>query len=635
MKTLPLHLILLSILVNSVFAQENLKDTIPINEAVITGSKVEVSRKNIPLSVTSITEEEIVQSNETNVLPLISQQVPGVFVTEKGVTGFGVSDGAAGKISMRGIGGSPNTQVLMLIDGHPQYMGIFGHPLPDAYVTTDVEKIEVIRGPASILYGSNAMGGVINIITKKQKKDGLNGNFHAMYGSYNTQKYSGSVGYKKDKLSTFISINREHTDGHRDTSNFDITNGYIKMDYKVNEHFTATADFSIADFISEDPGAESTVGTTPQFFEVDITRGKAALSIDNKYASFEGAFKVFYNFGEHDLSDGWHSNDRNTGLMFYQSFHPFTGNTFTFGVDYKNFGGKGSPISTMAKDEDGNVIFENGSPKMIVSPYNNVWTTINEYAFYAYSQQKILEDLRLSAGIRYENNSAYGDEWIPQVGLVYRPFASTTLKTSVSKGFRSPTIRELYLFPPANDELEPERMMSYDFTIMQELFNNKLNIELTGYIADGENLIITIPAPPPPPRNVNSDAFHHKGIEFLAKWQITKTTFFHLNYAYLSMKEPLLAAPENQLFLNLRQQFGKFNLSLNSEFVNNLYLKVEENNTVTEDYVLVNARLNYKINKSISVYTNAKNILNQDYAINYDYPMPGFTMFAGINIHFD
>ena len=76
------------------------------------------------------------------------------------------ASGAAGGISIRGIGGSPNTQMLVLIDGHPQFMGLMGHPLPDAYVASDVERVEVVRGPASILYGTNAMGGVINIITR-------------------------------------------------------------------------------------------------------------------------------------------------------------------------------------------------------------------------------------------------------------------------------------------------------------------------------------------------------------------------------------------------------------------------------------------------------------------------------------
>ncbi len=148
----------------------NMQPTVLESEmVVVTGTRVEVARKNVPLTISVISEDEIRQSSETALLPVLSERVPGVFVTERGVTGFGVADGAAGNITVRGVGGSPNTQVLVLIDGSPQFMGIFGHPLPDAYVASDVERIEVIRGPASILYGTSAMGGVVNIITKKQK----------------------------------------------------------------------------------------------------------------------------------------------------------------------------------------------------------------------------------------------------------------------------------------------------------------------------------------------------------------------------------------------------------------------------------------------------------------------------------
>jgi len=69
-----------------------------------------------------------------------------------------VANGTAGQISIRGIGVNPTTGVLILIDGHPQYMGIMGHPLADSYVASDAERVEVIRGPGSLLYGSNAMG---------------------------------------------------------------------------------------------------------------------------------------------------------------------------------------------------------------------------------------------------------------------------------------------------------------------------------------------------------------------------------------------------------------------------------------------------------------------------------------------
>ena len=85
--------------------------------------------------------------------------------------GYGVSDGAAGSMNLRGIGGAAG--MLILIDGHPQYMGLMGHPIADAYQSMLAERVEVLRGPASVLYGSNAMGGVVNIVTRKIQQDGV------------------------------------------------------------------------------------------------------------------------------------------------------------------------------------------------------------------------------------------------------------------------------------------------------------------------------------------------------------------------------------------------------------------------------------------------------------------------------
>lgn len=113
-----------------------------MEEVVITGTKTEINRNNVPLTVSVVSKEKIENSSESTLLPVLSEQVPGLFVTERGVTGFGVSTGSAGQISF--------------------------------------------RGPASTLYGTNAMGGVINIITKEQKEDGFKANVRAMYGSYNT-----------------------------------------------------------------------------------------------------------------------------------------------------------------------------------------------------------------------------------------------------------------------------------------------------------------------------------------------------------------------------------------------------------------------------------------------------------------
>ena len=93
--------------------------------------------------------------------------------------------GAAGGINLRGISGGAG-QLLVLIDGHPQYQGIYGHPISDSYQTQMAERIEVLRGPASVLYGSNAMGGVMNIVTRQARKDGVRTNINLGAGSYGT-----------------------------------------------------------------------------------------------------------------------------------------------------------------------------------------------------------------------------------------------------------------------------------------------------------------------------------------------------------------------------------------------------------------------------------------------------------------
>lgn len=137
---------------------------INLKGVVVSANKIHVNRNSVPLSISVIEREEIEASSESALLPVLSERVPGLFVTEKGITGFGVSEGAAGTVNIRGVG--QGNKVLMLFDGQPQWAGIFGHSLPDTYVASDVERVEVIRGPGALLYGSNAMGGVVNIITR-------------------------------------------------------------------------------------------------------------------------------------------------------------------------------------------------------------------------------------------------------------------------------------------------------------------------------------------------------------------------------------------------------------------------------------------------------------------------------------
>ena len=615
-------------------SQSITKDTVKIDEVVVTGTKTEVARKNVPMTISVINRNEIDQSSSSNLLPLISEQVPGVFVTERGITGFGVSGGAAGQINIRGLGGNPSAQVLILIDGHPQFMGLMGHPLPDAYVASDAAKVEVIRGPASILYGSNAFGGVINIITRQQKEDGFTANSRVMYGSYNTQKYMANAGFKKNKFTLFASVNHDYTKGHRDTSDFSITNGYLKSGYTFNEHLKMYADVSLAKFNAADPGPVGGIAG----YRIDILRGESSFSLENNYKHLEGALKLYYNYGEHIISDGWRSNDNMYGLMFYQSLKLLPGTSITAGYDNMQYGGKGSPITTVIRDEEGNIVPGPNGPQFVLSDWNNKWISMGNQAAFSYISQNIAGKLVLNAGLRYEINKIYGSELIPQAGFAFHPSAITNFKGSVSKGYRPPTIRELYLFPPANDNLKPERMINYELSWDQEWLNGKVETELTGYIATGENLIVAVPSsPPPPPIYRNTGNFTNKGIEFSGSYNPLKNLRFKANYAYIHMKTPLPATPEHNLFISGYYNVNKFNVYISLQQIINLY-NSDNSGTISiiqDHYTLLKAKASYRLNKLLEVYIMGDNLLNQNYQINNGYPMPGITAFAGINFHFE
>lgn len=128
-----------------------------IEEVVITGTRAATNIRHLSQTVNVIDRKAIEESNRLSLLPLLTEQVPGLFITQRGFAGYGVSGGSAGNISMRGLSGS-SSRFLVLIDGHPNYAGIYGHPIADSYQSRMTDRVEVVRGPASLLYGSSAMG---------------------------------------------------------------------------------------------------------------------------------------------------------------------------------------------------------------------------------------------------------------------------------------------------------------------------------------------------------------------------------------------------------------------------------------------------------------------------------------------
>lgn len=605
---------------------------INLKGVVISANKIQVNRNSVPLSISVIERDEIEASSESALLPVLSQRVPGLFVTQKGITGFGVNNGSAGTVNIRGVG--QGNKVLMLFDGQPQWAGIFGHSLPDTYVASDVERVEVIRGPGSLMYGSNAMGGVVNIITRHHKQEGRRTQARIMYGSYNTQKYMLNNGYNIGNFSSFISVNHDRTDGHRPDSKFHITNGFANLGYKINEHYKVTGDLSLAKFKTQNPGE---IEAPVLDYLVDVLRGTTSFALENNYEKTSGALRVFHNWGNHEVNDGYspggtprdylfRSDDRNTGVLLYQSFRLVKGNTFTAGIDYKNWGGHAWNDSI------------NGRKGELIDK------SVNEVAGYVIMQQDLFDMLSINAGVRYEHNSVFGGEWVPQAGLTVRPFDGNVIRASFSKGFRSPNIREMYMWGAANDELKPENMFNYEVAVGQSFLDGRLYGEVTAFFIDGKNMIESvsvIPGQMYPMKNRNVGTFTNKGIEFEGRYQLLNNLSMDMNYSYLHTSKPLLAAPAHKLNVGATYSPGRFTFNANLQSVYDLYVRLENTaqkvSEVKENYTVLNARAAYRFgtrDKGMNLFVKGENLTATRYTINYGFPMPKAVFMGGIDVTF-
>ena len=594
--------------------------TSTIDEIVVTGTRNETDIRHLPMTVSILNRVEIERNNTPSLLPILTEQIPGLFTTARGVMGYGVSGGAAGGMSLRGIS-SGSGQLMVLIDGHPQYMGLMGHSIADAYQSLMAERVEVLRGPASVLYGSNAMGGVVNIVTRKMREDGVKTNINAGYGSFNTLQTEVTNRVRKGRFSSVISGSYNRTDGHRADMGFEQYGGYVKLGYEISDNWNISADVNVTHFNASNPGA-----VTEPLIDNDqqITRGMASFALENNYEKTSGALSLFYNWGKHWINDGYHlgdepldyrfnSRDKMMGVSWYQSAQLFSGNRLTLGVDYFHFGG------------DSWNSFLNGNREEIVDK------TQDEIAAYLDFRQYIVRWLTFDAGVRIDHHSHVGTEWVPQAGFSFHLPANIEIKAMAAKGFRYPTIREMYMFMPANPDLKPERMWNYELAFSQKLLEGRLSYGINLFYINGDNMIMTTRIDGRP-LNINTGRIKNAGVEAQVMYYINREWAVNANYSYLHMKYPVLAAPEHKLYAGGAFNKGRWSISTGIQYVAGLYTVLSP--AETERFVLWNMRGAFQPVEWVDIWVRGENLLAQEYEINAGFPMPRATVTAGINIDF-
>ncbi|WP_289159405.1 TonB-dependent receptor [uncultured Muribaculum sp.] len=611
-------------IVASSAAAENLTDGVDLPEAVVTAPAKVRNVELLPLDVNVIDSTVIERSAESSLLPILVNQVPGLFVTERGFAGYGVSGGSAGAVNIRGVG--QGNKVLFLIDGQPQWAGVFGHSLPDTYVANGVERVEVVKGPSSLLYGSNAMGGSVNIITSRAKTDGVSGRARAMFGSFTTEKFAVATNVRKGRFGASVSGQLDRSNGNRKGSEFWLANEFIQLQYSASDNWETGANVTMSQTKAHNPG---TLQSPLENMWTNLQRGTASVYAKNHYGKVNGGVQGYINWGRNKVDDGnapdaaprdylFNSTDYNMGFTIYETLNMWKGSDISLGVDFVHWGGHNWNTSKADPSQRSSEFREHE----------------NEVAGYVMAQQGFFGDiLSVNAGVRLQHSSQYGNEWVPQAGFIVKPLAGSSVKFSFGKGFRAPNLRELYLYAPANPDLKPEYLYNYEVSLRQSLLGGRLNMGLALYYIDGKNMIQTQRIDGRP-KNMNTGEFTNKGFEIDAAYAIDSRWSAGMNYSYLHTDRPLLSAPKNKLNAEVNFRPGDFHFTLESNTIWSLITSEEP--LKKQDYSLLNLRAAYTMTSRVPVTYSIKvdNIFNKHYDIIYGCPMPGVTFMGGVEIKF-
>lgn len=586
-------------------------DVFDLGEVVITATRIPHLLKNTPGSLTVISEEKIQSSRAKNLGELL-EEVAGVIIRNYGLHGMT-------SISLRG---SSSEQVLIMIDGRPLNLASSGDIDLSLFSLEHIKQIEVARGPFSSLYGSGALGGVVNILTKSPEDSPVT-RMSIAHGSFDSTSYdlfhssgTGISGYllnarKSSSEGYLANSGREslNVDGKITYGSLVLSGGYIQTDREL----PGSLDWHTLNASQKD------------------RQNWLALTNQWKWGTSNLSFKAFLNQAEIVYEDSdWEQKDTTTNK--------------TYGVDFQH---------VLPGNQTHNIIWGFSLEKSEVNAIEAGGTSkiggkrfVDVGALYVQDEITAFPNLMLVAGARYDEHSVYGSQVSPKLSFLYDAGEFTTVRASWGRAFRSPTVNDLYwqedwgwgtgLF--GNPDLLPEKSSGYEIGV-EHVFSPQALARVTLFTSDIDNLITWTETEPWRWEAQNVDTASIKGWESEIRLEPWKKLSLLLSYTYLEAKDTkefqsksLPYRPEN-----------KFSWNLEYKLQENLYVYVEgklvgdrytnrENTEKLPAYSLLGGRITYKPTQRIETFIKVENILDERYEDMNGYPMPGTTVSGGVDI---
>jgi outer membrane receptor protein involved in Fe transport len=571
-----------------------------VEEVVVTATMTPRPLKDCASTVNVVNNEDIDLLSAASVLTVLNY-TPGIFVNRSG--DFGRAD-----VDIRGLGQNCR-RVAVLVDGKPEKMGLYGCAVSHAFPLDNVERVEVVKGPASVLYGGEALGGAINIITHIPKEK-FETSLTAFYGSYNTRQFNLRHGGNLECFKYFLTFDKRDSDGHIENAGYSGYSVTGKVVYDIAEHTRLNLQAKYFDGEKFEPG---TVDNPLTDFWNDYKRGAVDLTLTREWEKNELSIKLYRNFGKHVFSDGWDSRDYTNGAAVRFTTRGIVGNELTMGGDIRFFGGKsfGYPVGEWDK---------------------------NEGSLFIQEQYTLADRWIFSGGLRVQFDSLYGSELCPQFGLVFHASGNTLFRGTVSKGFRSPQLNELYMYPSANTELEPERVRNYELGF-ELTFGGRVTVKGSLFHMKGTNLIRTVPNSAPPLLYIfaNTGEFSFYGIEAEVEALIGRYLFGSIAYSLMDTGDLTKGRPGQKIDAALRFKNKHFATSFQGQYVTDYYAADFSENRIPS-YFLLNARVSVSLLKNLELLVDVNNIFDKQYSIYGEFPgltaglyrMPGRNIQVGI-----
>lgn len=576
----------------------------------ITAPRIRMEEKSLAGTVTVITRSDIERTGAQNLIDLIIRE-PGIFVARKGQLGFG------GNVRVRGLGGDPPTELLVTVNGHPNFMGIMGHILPAAYLLDNVERIEILRGPASALFGSMGMGGVINIVTRKptEARQLLT---KVDYGTYATKQAETSVSGTSGRWGYLLGWSSRVTDGSHPYAWFSSDGYSLAVENNLSRSLSAKLTVGAVLYSNLDQREvqdKINAGQTPVGLEQNFDRRDYDLTFDwTKDGAPVAMLKLYAARGDHNFQDGYHSKDYVRGIQSNVSVLSTSRSQATVGIDVQRYGG---------------TIY---SPKPLAARFGRTETA----AFTTLRHDLGVRD-HIGLGLRWMKPEEFGHYLLPQIGYWRNVSSEVTLRASARRGYRIPSFRELYLFKTNNPALQPERLWQYEVGINQRRPGG-LELDLALFAARAQGLITLSPRIPPVPDMPalqwhNSPATTIKGVEASVRHRPTQGLRGYANFTVLDPGALRAGNMRRKLSLGLDWVHPQWRLYGDLTWVSGLYGFDAKNRLVRlRSFWVAQAKIVRPLRGGLEAYLVVDNLFNTSYRTDaaYPFPMPGRQVRVGL-----